>query len=149
MGGDISDIVLTHSHMDHIGGLAEVLEKTRNPVVWAGIEDHAQLPQTMSPRALAEGAEVRGLLALVTPGHTPGHRCLFHPALSVLFPGDVADSDGSGVRRSPAAFTHDVERAQESLGRVVALHAERVLFSHGGEVAKPIDALKALLASPQ
>ena len=147
--GDVSDIVLTHSHMDHIGGLAELLMKTQNPVVWAGIEDHARMPQTRGLKALAEGADVRGFLALATPGHTPGHRSLFHPAFSVLFPGDVAGSDGSAVRRSPAAFTLDADQAQESLGRVVAIHAERVLFSHGGEVANPIDALKALLASPQ
>lgn len=146
---DISDIVLTHSHLDHIGGLADVLEKSKTSAVWAGSEDHQHIPHESGLQSLAEGAMVRGLVALATPGHTPGHMCLFQPELSVLFLGDVAGSDGSVVRRSPEAFTHDLEMAQESLNRVAALHAERVLFSHGAEVAHPFEALKALLAGPQ
>ncbi|POH75357.1 MBL fold metallo-hydrolase [Arthrobacter glacialis] len=146
---DISDIVLTHSHLDHIGGLADIWGMTHNPLVWAGVEDHAQIPHETGLRALAEGAPVRGLVALATPGHTPGHRSLFHAQSSLLFPGDVAGSDGSVIRRSPEAFTHDLDQAQESLIRIAALHAERVLFSHGAEVANPFGALKGLLAGPQ
>src|SRR5436190_21394939 len=38
--GDITDVVLTHNHPDHVGGLAEVVARARDCTVWAGAGDH-------------------------------------------------------------------------------------------------------------
>ena len=50
---DITDIVLTHNHPDHTGGLAEVMARTDGAVVWAGAEDRARIPFDGQLRTLA------------------------------------------------------------------------------------------------
>lgn len=49
------------------------------------------------------------------------------------------------LSRGPAAFTVDVEQAEQSLHRVATVQCDRVLFSHGGEIPDPFEALRNLL----
>lgn len=145
---DISDIVLTHNHIDHVGGLQAVVAAAPTAVIWAGAEDHPGIPVQQDLRSLSEGTDVRGLRAVETPGHTAGHRSLLHEGRSVLFPGDAAGSDGSVAIRPPAVFTHDAGAAEASLSRLAGLRTDRVLFSHGPELARPREALQALIQGP-
>lgn len=142
---DITDIVLTHNHPDHTGGLAEVMARTDGAAVWAGAEDQARIPFDGQLRTLADGGRVRDLRVLQTPGHTPGHSSLVHDEASILFAGDVAGTMAGTVSRGPAAFTADPEQAERSLHRVATLQCDRVLFSHGGEIPDPFGALRNLL----
>ncbi|XBO25640.1 MBL fold metallo-hydrolase [Paenarthrobacter aurescens] len=84
---DISDVLITHAHADHVGGLNEVLSKAGNALVWAGEADAGAVsagissgPETSEPqvRATADGASIRGLRVIHTPGHTQGHIGLLH-----------------------------------------------------------------------
>ena len=54
---DVTDIVLTHSHFDHTGGLAESAELASQADVWAGAEDVSEIPPVggRSVRSLAQG----------------------------------------------------------------------------------------------
>lgn len=142
---DISDVLLTHGHQDHIGGLQDVVTRARSARVWAGPEDHAQIGFEGRLLPLSAGTSIRGLTVMETPGHTPGHRSLLHEEQSMLFPGDVVGSNGTTLVRSPAAFTADAIQAERTLLMVAELEVRRVLFSHGGEIAEPIVALQALL----
>jgi len=106
-GWTISAILLTHSHFDHVGGLAELKELTGAPIyahpdagpmlarataaaaLW-GIAVDAPPP---ADKPLAEGdvleiGELRPVV-LFTPGHAPGHVCFHLPDDGVLFDGDV------------------------------------------------------------
>ena len=44
--GDVTDIVLTHKHFDHVAGLAEVVGRVGAPAVWAGTEAWPTSPST-------------------------------------------------------------------------------------------------------
>ncbi|MEO6578388.1 MAG: MBL fold metallo-hydrolase [Candidatus Limnocylindria bacterium] len=142
---DITDIVLTHAHADHIGGLPAVTSRAAGASVWAGAEDQALIPFGGQWRTLAEGGRVRELHVLETPGHTPGHCSLVHEDASLLFAGDLVGTMVGTLMRSPAAFTQDAGLAERSLQRVAELHYDRVLFSHGGEISEPMDALRQLV----
>jgi glyoxylase-like metal-dependent hydrolase (beta-lactamase superfamily II) len=87
----VTDIVLTHNHFDHVGGLADVSEQASRATIWAGAQDAREIP-TIDGRvvqAVAEGDRVGELRVMHTPGHTAGHISLLHEAASLLFIGDI------------------------------------------------------------
>ena len=145
---DVSDIVLTHRHFDHAGGLAETRQQASGATIWAGAQDAPEIPTVdgRAVRQLAEGDRVGELRVLHTPGHTAGHISLLHEAASLLFIGDLVGSMDGVVVFGPSAFTADPELSRRSLRRMVGLAPDRIVFSHGGEVSHPGTAIGDLLS---
>jgi len=144
---DVTDVVLTHSHFDHTGGLTESVDLASGATVWAGAQDAPEIPIVggRAVRPLAESDRVGNMRVLHTPGHTPGHVSLLHDGASILFIGDLVGSADGALSFGPSAFTADPARSRQSLQRVVDLQPDRILFSHGGEVSDPGAAIRQLL----
>jgi glyoxylase-like metal-dependent hydrolase (beta-lactamase superfamily II) len=145
---NVTDIVLSHKHFDHVGGLAEVSEQASRATIWAGAQDAPEI-STIDGRvvqAVTEGDRVGELRVVHTPGHTAGHISLLHEAASLLFIGDLVGSVDGVPTFGPAAFTADPESSRGSLRRMVDLAPERILFSHGGEIPDPGPAIEDLLS---
>lgn len=144
---DVTDIVLTHSHFDHVGGLAEVVMRTPEATIWAGALDIPAIPlvdgRAIGP--LREGDRVRDLSVLETPGHTPGHISLLLDTASLVLVGDLVGSLDGALTFGPSQFTADAVLSGRSLERVVGLDMERLVFSHGAEVPDPNAAADKLL----
>jgi len=143
---DVSDIVLTHAHVDHIGGLVEVAKHAPRAVVRAGAGDLSEI--RLDGRAiepLAEADRVRDLVVLETPGHTPGHLSLLAEANSLVLVGDAVGSVGGALSFGPPAFTADPGQARASLERLARLAVGSFVFSHGAEVDDPSAAIGHLL----
>ncbi|MED4753208.1 MBL fold metallo-hydrolase [Brevibacillus choshinensis] len=73
-----------------------------------------------------------GLQVIHTPGHTPGHICLYHEASQTLIAGDamiVANGELQGPR---AQVTPDMDAALRSLKKLAAFPIETVICYHGG-----------------
>ena len=107
-GVTVDKILLTHGHIDHAGGTAELKRRLGVPIVGPQREESFwidQLPQQSQmfgfPRAEAfvpdrwledgddvEFGEVR-LEVIHTPGHTPGHVVFFNRASRLAVVGDV------------------------------------------------------------
>lgn len=129
---DIRYIVLTHHHPDHSGGLAEVARRAPQAQVLCGAEDLDAIRSSsgVSVDAVGSGEQVLGLEVIHTPGHTPGHLCLFDPVSSTVLLGDIAGNSGS-LQRAPAQFTEDAALAEESLRTLAEREFENALPSHG------------------
>ena len=86
-------VILTHTHPDHIGNLADVRESFAAET-WGFDADHDAVDH-----AIADGDEVamgdHAYVAYHTPGHKDDHLCLYSPEEKVLFAGDLIFQNGS------------------------------------------------------
>lgn len=108
-GVELEKILVTHAHLDHAGGVAELAEKYNVPVEGPHEEDQfwidmlpqqAQMmglavqPRPFTPDRWLHQDDVitvgdQTLEVLHCPGHTPGHVVLFHRASKLALVGDV------------------------------------------------------------
>lgn len=108
-------IWLTHGHLDHAGGAAELAEALSVPVIGphqadkflldelptAGLRFDIRDMRAVTPsRWLAEGDEVKvgdvAFSVLHVPGHTPGHITFFQKDLRFLLAGDTVFAGSVG-----------------------------------------------------
>ncbi|ARR49036.1 TPA: MBL fold metallo-hydrolase [Photobacterium damselae] len=115
LGLTVTKLLLTHGHLDHVGGTEPLAQELNVPVIGPQKEDIFWLqglprqsemfgfPMTeaFDPTQWLEdgdtvtvGEEV--LSVLHTPGHTPGHVVFFSDSAKVAFVGDVLFNGGIG-----------------------------------------------------
>ena len=96
-GWKLTDILVTHHHHDHTGGIAELKQRHRCRVV-APHGEAARIPLVDETVRENDTARVGGLVARVieTPGHTAGHIAYFFAADKLAFVGDTLFSIGCG-----------------------------------------------------
>lgn len=137
---DVSDVVITHGHPDHIGALGHVRQVAPAASVLARPAD-----ELMDAAPLLDGDLVGTLRAVATPGHTLGHVSLVDQDRGVLLVGDCLGTVNGELVRAPERFTADPEQAEQSLHRLAQLRGARMLFAHGPELDRPWEALDALI----
>jgi glyoxylase-like metal-dependent hydrolase (beta-lactamase superfamily II) len=130
----VHHVILTHYHPDHIGSIGEVLEAAPKATTYAGAAD---IPQIKSPRplkAVGDSDEVFGLRIIATPGHTPGHICVFDPVGSLLILGDAMNNIGNNLAGPNPQYTADMGQAHQSVKKLAKLTFQRAVFGHGEPV---------------
>src|SRR5581483_3819767 len=86
--------LLTHHHVDHVSGAAHLAARLGVPVA-AHRETAARVRGRVEVTRLIDDGErlpygPKGLRALFTPGHAPGHLCFVDEASRVVIAGDMA-----------------------------------------------------------
>lgn len=106
-GWKLTDILITHKHADHIGGLTE-LKGEYGARVFGPKAEAASIPGLDHPLGEGDAAQVGtwAFQTIATPGHTKGHVVFYEPTEKWLFAGDTLFVMGCGrlFEDSPAAM---------------------------------------------
>jgi glyoxylase-like metal-dependent hydrolase (beta-lactamase superfamily II) len=103
-GRQVTAVVLTHGHNDHITAAVDLREAT-GARIWFNPADRMLWdvvhPDAAPDEELTEGTrfDVAGttLVAVSTPGHSPGSTCLYAADLGTVFTGDTLFCGGPGA----------------------------------------------------
>ncbi|MFC5529034.1 MBL fold metallo-hydrolase [Cohnella yongneupensis] len=172
----LTDIVLTHQDVDHIGGLPQFLGAAEaagdaRPNVYAHADDkpyiEGELPLIKVPEErlnmilgqfpeelarqyratfstatpdnvshlLTDGQKLPfggGVTVIHTPGHTPGHVCLYHHASKTLIAVDAMIVHEGQLMGPNPSFTPNLDQALQSLKKLTAFDIAQVICYHGG-----------------
>jgi glyoxylase-like metal-dependent hydrolase (beta-lactamase superfamily II) len=158
--GQIELVVNTHWHSDHVGGNA--LLQSQGAGIAASVRDAAALDrrdagccvaeyldQPVAPYTVDQPLDDGQVLTLgsadwqvvATPGHTPGHLCLWQPEERLLVVGDALSDYDVGWVNLAMDGPQAAATAVASLHRLVELAPRILLTAHG---PLPVDAGAAL-----
>ena len=137
-GRKVLAILLTHAHNDHIGAAREVAAAVGAPIIlnpedlvlWKQV-----YPDSDPDRYHGDGDvfEVGGtaLLAIHTPGHSPGSTCFYLESEGTVFTGDTLFNGGPGATgRSYSDYPTILTSIRE---RLLTLPAETVVRTGHGD----------------
>lgn len=140
---DITDLLLTHTHIDHIGGLANfpgariivgAAERALPAPLYWGDRRPLAWPDAAYLTVDGDTELLPGLTVLHTPGHSPGHLSLLLETAqgTVLLTADAISRPGELAEdRFDGAW--EVAQARAQAHRLMAIAADRdalVIFGH-------------------
>jgi ribonuclease/clavin/mitogillin len=152
-GRRIREIILTHLHPDHVGGVHALVEHLGGRVPVAAhrltaeaLDDSIHVDRLIEDEELIEleGEPRIVLRALRTPGHARGHLCFYDERTGALITGDNIIGLGSVLINPPEGNMRDY---LDSLDRLRALPHLTVLFgAHGPAIGNPRTKIEEYIA---
>lgn len=150
LGLKLKQILITHAHIDHVGGALKLKKLTGAPILmnendlpqlkmmsmqaaWLGIQTPDVAPPDASlDEGLKVGLERYPAQVLYTPGHTQGSVCLHFAPLNMVFVGDTLFSGSIGRTDLPGGNGKQI--IDSIAARLLPLREDtRVISGHGPE----------------
>ena len=146
----VKQIVVTHAHIDHVGGAMKLKERTGAPILlnqnddmllkmlevqaaWIGMRSPGAVTIDQS---IGDGDSLKvGAIeatTMHTPGHTEGSVCLYFPAEQKLIAGDTLFAGSIGRTDLPGGSTEKILRSIHT--KLMALPNETIVVPGHGEL---------------
>jgi hydroxyacylglutathione hydrolase len=146
----LKQIVITHAHIDHVGGAMKLKAATGAPILmnqndqallkmldvqasWVGMRPPGavQVDETIGEGSVLKIGNISGSV-IHTPGHTEGSICLYLPQEKKLIAGDTLFAGSIGRTDLPGG---SFEKIMKSIhGQVLALPDDTVVFPGHGPI---------------
>ena len=144
---DLATIFITHTHPDHVGGLAAIKKDSPAKVaahrieaefisrkrVYDGPPGVQRHPGTPVDVLLEDGQTHDGLRVIFTPGHTRGSISLLDETRSLLVAGDAVNNE-SGLMPMDDRYNVDPKQHRESIKKLAMFAFENAVFGHGAPI---------------
>lgn len=142
-GAELGDILVTHTHPDHLGGAPGVLERfgvrTVSKLPWPERDKQVQVDVAVIGDGDVFQTEGARLRAIHTPGHAQDHLCFWLEEERALFTGDVVLGAGTTVIPLEGG---DMGLYLDTLQRLLELDPERIYPGHGPAISAPAEKLR-------
>ncbi|QDS71517.1 hypothetical protein FKW77_005000 [Venturia effusa] len=99
-------VILTHWHLDHVGGVKDILTLSPKPTIYKHDPDNGQEDITNGQTFSVEGATLK---AFHSPGHTADHMALILEEEDALFTGDNVLGHGTAVFEDLTVYLKSLE----------------------------------------
>ena len=140
-GWELTDLLITHHHADHIQGVPQVKARFPNIKIWGPAKEIERIP--FLNMKLSEGDEVKvGTLTgrvIETPGHTRGHISYYFEDDEVVFVGDTLLLGCGRVIETPYAVQWDLLLKLAALPGETAVYCGHEYTAANGRFALTIE----------
>jgi glyoxylase-like metal-dependent hydrolase (beta-lactamase superfamily II) len=141
-GANVSLILVSHTHHDHIGAVPALKQATGAPTAGFHVSGDDSFDADIK---LADGDRIAGLTAVHTPGHASDHLCFALPAsdgTAVLFSADHVMSWSTSVVSPPGGNMRDYFA---SLRLLLQRTDDVFLPGHGPPLPEPRNLVREML----
>ncbi|MCC7430440.1 MBL fold metallo-hydrolase [bacterium] len=141
-------ILLTHHHPDHVGGVNVLKERYKIPVLAHEetaklLQGEIEVDQTVRDGEILKIDGFCELEAVFTPGHAPGHLCFLEKNTGTFIVGDMIS--GFGTILISADHGGEMALYLKSLEKMLTYDFDVLLPAHGGSIGDAKGKIKQYL----
>jgi len=135
-------LIVTHAHPDHISGVSTLKRKTGASLILHS----AEVTDIPVDKRVNDGDIISlggiDLEVIHTPGHNPGHMCLYIRSKRILFSGDHVLAKTTTALQPPWG---DMTQYIESLRKLLNYDIKLMLPAHGPPITEPRKRIEELI----
>ena len=136
---DITKVLITHKHGDHISNLTKIKEMTKAEILSHKNEAPLIKEATgVEVTSLEQGYKINqcgGIEIIHIPGHSEGNACYYLHERKIMIAGDTVFGDENcNLTAPPEKYCLDVNQATKEIERLLNYDFDVLMYTHGKDI---------------